>query len=70
MMTSSTKAVHNDADLAGFKMRTPNSRIALDLFRSLGASPTPMNFSELYTSLQTHIVDGQENPLANIEFSP
>jgi tripartite ATP-independent transporter DctP family solute receptor len=69
MMTSSTKAVHNDADLAGFKMRTPNSRIALDLFRSLGASPTPMNFSELYTSLQTHIVDGQENPLANIEFS-
>jgi tripartite ATP-independent transporter DctP family solute receptor len=69
MITSSTRAVHNDADLAGFKMRTPNSRIALDLFRSLGAAPTSMNFSELYTSLQTHVVDGQENPLANIEFA-
>jgi tripartite ATP-independent transporter DctP family solute receptor len=69
MITSSTRPVHNDADLAGFKMRTPNSRIALDLFRSLGAAPTPMNFSELYTSLQTHVVDGQENPLANIEFA-
>ena len=34
MITSSTRPVHNDADLAGFKMRTPNSRIALDLFRS------------------------------------
>jgi tripartite ATP-independent transporter DctP family solute receptor len=69
MITSSTRPVHNDADLAGFKMRTPNSRIALDLFRSLGAAPTSMNFSELYTSLQTHVVDGQENPLANIEFA-
>lgn len=69
MITSSVRPVHNDADLAGFKMRTPNSRIALDLFRSLGAAPTPMNFSELYTSLQTHVVDGQENPLANIEFA-
>jgi tripartite ATP-independent transporter DctP family solute receptor len=69
MMTSSAKPIHTAADLAGFKMRTPSSRIALDLFRSLGSAPTPMNFSELYTSLQTHVVDGQENPLANIEFA-
>jgi tripartite ATP-independent transporter DctP family solute receptor len=69
MMTSGTRPIHTAADLAGFKMRTPSSRIALDLFRSLGSAPTPMNFSELYTSLQTHVVDGQENPLANIEFA-
>jgi len=68
-ITSSTKQVKNVEDLAGFKMRTPNSKEALGLFKDLGASPTPMNFSELYTALQTRVVDGQENPLANIEFS-
>ena len=61
--------MRNAADLAGIKMRTPNSRMALDLFNSLGAAPTPINFSELYTALQTRVVDGQENPLANIEFA-
>jgi TRAP-type C4-dicarboxylate transport system substrate-binding protein len=37
--------------------------LSLDLFRAFGASPVPMNFSELYTSLQTHVVDGEENSL-------
>ncbi|HZO94611.1 MAG TPA: TRAP transporter substrate-binding protein [Candidatus Baltobacteraceae bacterium] len=68
-ITSSAKQVKNVEDLAGFKMRTPASKEALGLFKSLGAAPTPMNFSELYTALQTRVVDGQENPLANIEFS-
>ncbi len=67
-ITSSAKQVKNVEDLAGFKMRTPASKEALGLFKSLGAAPTPMNFSELYTALQTRVVDGQENPLANIEF--
>jgi tripartite ATP-independent transporter DctP family solute receptor len=67
-ITSSAKQVKNVEDLAGFKMRTPASKEALGLFHSLGAAPTPMNFSELYTALQTRVVDGQENPLANIEF--
>jgi tripartite ATP-independent transporter DctP family solute receptor len=68
-ITTSPKPIRNAADLVGFKIRTPNSRMALDVFKSLGAAPTPLNFSELYTALQTHVVDGQENPLANIEFA-
>jgi len=68
-ITTSTRPVRNAGDIGGMKIRTPNSKIALDLFKSLGAAPTPMNFSELYTALQTHVVDGQENPLANIEFA-
>ncbi len=65
-ITASTKPVKNVADLANFKIRTPAARITLDLFKALGASPTPINLSETYTSLQTHVVDGQENPVANI----
>ena len=65
-ITSSTKPIQNVADLGNFKIRTPASKISLDLFKELGASPTPINFSELYTALQTHVVDGQENPPANI----
>jgi TRAP-type transport system periplasmic protein len=68
-ITTSSKPIQKADDLAGFKIRTPNSRMALDVFKSLGASPTPINFSELYTALQTRVVDGQENPLANIEFA-
>ena len=68
-ITTSTKPIRQASDLAGFKIRTPNSRMALDVFKSLGAAPTPLNFSELYTALQTRVVDGQENPLANIEFA-
>ncbi len=66
-ITSGTKPIQTDADLAGFKIRTPASKLWVEMFKALGASPTPMNIAELYTSLQTHIVDGQENPLAIIE---
>lgn len=65
-ITSSTKPITALADLTDFKIRTPASKISLDLFKELGASPTPINFNELYTALQTHVVDGQENPPANI----
>jgi tripartite ATP-independent transporter DctP family solute receptor len=65
-ITSSTKPVKSAGDLANFKIRTPAAKITLDLFKALGASPTPINLSETYTSLQTKVVDGQENPLANI----
>ncbi|HYZ17028.1 MAG TPA: TRAP transporter substrate-binding protein, partial [Candidatus Acidoferrum sp.] len=66
-VTSSTRPINKLEDFANFKVRTPESKLSLDLFRSLGAAPTPINFSELYTALQTHVVDGQENPLLNIE---
>jgi tripartite ATP-independent transporter DctP family solute receptor len=65
-ITSSTKQIKTPDDLAGFKIRVPPSPISVALFRDLGASPVTLNFSELYTALQTHVVDGQENPLGNI----
>jgi tripartite ATP-independent transporter DctP family solute receptor len=66
-ITSSTKQVMTPADLHGFKMRVPPSPISLSLFQSLGAAAVTINAAELYTALQTHVVDGQENPLGNIE---
>lgn len=53
-------------DLAGIKVRTPPDPITLDIFKSLGANPGPLAFSELYIALQQGVFDGQENPLMNI----
>jgi TRAP-type transport system periplasmic protein len=62
-ITTSTKPIRNVADLAGLKIRVSPGKIRVDTFQSLGASPTPIALSELYTSLQTHVIDAQENPL-------
>jgi tripartite ATP-independent transporter DctP family solute receptor len=59
-VTSSTKPVNTLEDLAGFKMRIPPSPLQTSTWRALGAAPASMNFSELYTALQTGVVDGQE----------
>ena len=66
-ITSSNKPMRTVADLAGFKIRTPAGELWVDLFKSLGAAPAPLNFSELYTALQTRVFDGQENPFAIID---
>jgi tripartite ATP-independent transporter DctP family solute receptor len=66
-VTTGSRAIHTAADLAGLKMRTAVSKVWIDLFTALGAAPTPIDASALYTSLQTHVVDGQETPLAVIE---
>ena len=66
-ITTSTKPINTPEDLHGFKIRVPPSPISLALFQGLGAAPVSLNVAELYTALQTHVVDGQENPLANIE---
>ena len=66
-ITTSTKPIRSVDDLAGFKIRTPPGALWIDLFKTLGASPTPIAGAELYLALQTHIVDGQENALAGIE---
>lgn len=66
-ITSSSKPIKTPDDLHGFKIRVPPSPISLSLFKDLGAAATTINASELYTALQTHVVDGQENPLGNIE---
>ncbi|MBV8424790.1 MAG: TRAP transporter substrate-binding protein [Candidatus Eremiobacteraeota bacterium] len=66
-MTSSKGPIRSAADLANFKIRTPPGKLWVDLFKALGASPSPLNFSEVYTALQTKIFDGQENPPAIIQ---
>lgn len=66
-ITTSTKPIHNVNDLAGLKIRVSPGKIRVDTFQSLGAAPTPIALSELYTSLQTHVIDAQENPLLLID---
>ncbi len=65
-ITSSAKPVNTPDDLKGFKIRVPGNQLWVTMFKALGAGPTPINFGELYAALQTHVVDGQENPLALI----
>jgi tripartite ATP-independent transporter DctP family solute receptor len=66
---TSQKPINSPTDLAGMKLRVPVSPLLLSLFKSLGAAPTPINFNELYSSLQTKVVEGQENPLTLISNS-
>lgn len=65
-VSNSVKPIESPADLEGMKIRTPPDEMTVDIFEALGASATPMNFSELYIALQQGVVDGQENPLMNI----
>lgn len=58
-----TKVIRTPADLAGVKLRMPGSEAWLFLGKALGASPTPMDFGEIYTALQSGAIDGQDNPL-------
>ncbi len=57
------KPIKTPADLAGVKLRMPGSESWMFLGRALGANPTPMAFTEVYTGLQTGAIDGQDNPL-------
>ena len=66
---TSSRPVNVVADLKGLKLRVPQAPIQIALFKALGASPTALNNSELYTGLQTHLVDGAEQPLSSIESS-
>ena len=66
-ITTRTKAINSPDDLKGFKIRLPVAPYLISLFRHLGASPTAINFNEVYSALQTGIVDGQENPLVLID---
>ena len=64
-LTSNRPIAHPD-DLNGLKMRVPNVPLFVDVWSALGAQPTPMAFSEVFTSLQNGTIDAQENPLALI----
>lgn len=65
-ITSAGKAIATPDDLKGFKIRVPGIPLWISMFKALGASPTAIPFGELYSALQTKVVDGQENPLALI----
>ena len=66
-ITTKTKPITSPDDLKGFKIRLPVAPYLIALFQHLGASPTPINFGEVYSALQTGLVDGQENPLILID---
>lgn len=62
--STTNRRVAGVEDMKGLKIRTMNSPAQMEMVRALGASPTPIGWSELYTSLQTGVVDGQENSLS------
>ncbi|MEL6520717.1 MAG: TRAP transporter substrate-binding protein [Pseudomonadota bacterium] len=65
-ITNNTRPISTPADLEGIKLRTPNGEWRVKMFQQYGANPTPMAFSEVFTALQTNVIDGQENPYAQI----
>lgn len=65
-ITNNTRPVDKPADLEGIKLRTPKGAWRVKMFKLYGANPTPMAFSEVFTALQTGVIDGQENPYAQI----
>src|SRR5579863_1388301 len=66
-ITTSNRPIRNAADLVGLKIRTPVAPSLVTLFQALKAAPLALQFPELYSALQTHIADGQENPLTLIK---
>jgi TRAP-type transport system periplasmic protein len=64
--TTSTKPIVVPDDFKGMKLRVPPSPLWTSMFKALDAAPASINFNEVYSALQTKIVDGQENPLAII----
>lgn len=65
---TSNKPIYTPKDLKGFKIRVPDFSTYIDIWRTLGASPTPMSWNEVYTGLSLGTIDGQENP-ASVFFS-
>jgi tripartite ATP-independent transporter DctP family solute receptor len=65
-ITNNTRPINKPEDLQGIKLRTPKGTWRVKMFQQYGANPTPMAFSEVFTALQTGVIDGQENPYAQI----
>lgn len=66
-ITNSVRPITTPDDLKGLKIRTPSNELRIAAFDALGAAPTPIPYSELYSALQQGVVDGQENPLPTIK---
>jgi TRAP-type transport system periplasmic protein len=64
---TSNKAIYRPENLKGLKIRTPDSAIYVQAIKAMGATPTPMAITEVYSALQTGTIDGQENPIDNIK---
>ncbi|GAA0720266.1 TRAP transporter substrate-binding protein [Clostridium malenominatum] len=60
------RPINNTSDLKGLKLRVPGSKLLLDSVKALGANPTPMAYGEIYTGLQTKVIDGEEINLTSI----
>ena len=65
-ITNNVRPIETPADLEGIKLRTPKGEWRVKMFQQYGANPTPMAFSDVFTALQTGVIDGQENPYAQI----
>ena len=65
-ITNNTRPINKPEDLAGLKLRTPKGEWRVKMFQLYGANPTPMAFSDVFTALQTGVMDGQENPYTQI----
>lgn len=65
-MTNNKRPIKTPEDMKGLKMRVMEQPVYIEMMKDLGASPTPMAMSELYTALQKGVIDGQENPLGHI----
>ena len=65
-LTNNRKPIVGPDDLKGLKLRVPEGKWRVAMFKAYGANPSPMKFSELFTALQTGVMDGQENPLTQI----
>ena len=66
-ITNNKRPIVKPADLEGIKLRVPQGKWRVKMFQAYGANPSPMKFSEVFTALQTGVMDGQENPLAQID---
>ncbi len=65
-ITNSKRPIRMPADLKGIKLRVPEGKWRVRMFQDYGANPSPMKFSEVFTALQTGVMDGQENPFTQI----
>ena len=65
-MTNNVRPIRKPEDMKGLKIRVMEQPVYIKMMEVLGASPTPMAMSELYTAMQKGVVDGQENPYSHI----
>ena len=65
-ITNNRRPINTPDDLKGIKLRVPEGKWRVKMFQTYGANPSPMKFSEVFTALQTGVMDGQENPFTQV----